>query len=542
MSSGRVGSKGKGKGKDKGKKPKLPDFPPWIDHGVLNVREVPGSCEGLTPSGLPVIEIGKIPRPEPQLLVEDQALIVARSSKLIDSAEVGSESILEVLCDRRSLLGNPFDMLDKEFGESLRDSVCEAFDMYIEKVLKCDRADERPIGIVDIVNACGLNEKNVSKEWRSRHRGPGPVLCALDEIASLAQKRGAVRLMCHCVPKRCHALRIRQAISERLGTDVKSQARKNDVNGKDYDSDSSLRWTQTGKVERGASSKEDDANKVTLSSVEKARIRASVWDVMTTSGFAAPPLPVTGRIPNHVGAAAAAAQLIALREFEEAKCIKVDPDSSLKDVRIGALKAGKTILVPVPQLRTGFLRRLHPAKIDANKFEFAATQQGMAELGEDLGFEAKVRVDLLVVGAVAVDATHGARLGKGRGFSDFEYAALKTMKAICNGTPVVACVHDCQVVKIPCTILSKHDAPVDIICTPTRTYRTTDYSLPKPEGIFWNELSPELARTPAVAALRQSTALGEFSGDPDPPERTEKWSEGAPIPRSTVRRWQRKQS
>ncbi|XWS24941.1 hypothetical protein CRYUN_Cryun27aG0027900 [Craigia yunnanensis] len=52
-------------------------------------------------------------------------------------------------------------------------------------------------------------------------------------------------------------------------------------------------------------------------------------------------------------------------------------------------------------------------------------------------------------------------------------------------------VHDCQLVDdIPVEKLLVHDVPVDIICTPTQVI-FTNTAIPKPQGIYWEKLSPE---------------------------------------------------
>ena len=73
-------------------------------------------------------------------------------------------------------------------------------------------------------------------------------------------------------------------------------------------------------------------------------------------------------------------------------------------------------------------------------------------------------VDLAVVGCVAVSAD-GARLGKGGGFSDLEYALAYEAGLIDDDTVVVTTVHEHQVVgngRIPET---DHDFRLDLIVT-----------------------------------------------------------------------------
>lgn len=43
----------------------------------------------------------------------------------------------------------------------------------------------------------------------------------------------------------------------------------------------------------------------------------------------------------------------------------------------------------------------------------ACTSVGVAKYGRPIGLDEKIKVDLIVIGSVAVDPTTGARLGKG---------------------------------------------------------------------------------------------------------------------------------
>ncbi|KAJ7528353.1 hypothetical protein O6H91_16G095500 [Diphasiastrum complanatum] len=116
---------------------------------------------------------------------------------------------------------------------------------------------------------------------------------------------------------------------------------------------------------------------------------------------------------------------------------------------------------------------------------------GVTKYGKPVGINAKFKVDLLVVGSVAVDPTTGARLGKGEGFAELEYGMLRHMGAIDDFTLIVTSVHDKQLVSdIPVEKLFVHDVPVDVICTPTQIIQTHT-SIPKPEGIYWDKLSPQ---------------------------------------------------
>jgi len=111
------------------------------------------------------------------------------------------------------------------------------------------------------------------------------------------------------------------------------------------------------------------------------------------------------------------------------------------------------------------------------------------------------RIDLIVAGSVAVHPT-GARLGKGGGYSDLEFALARALGLVDDDTPVVTTVHELQVLDeaIPMT---EHDVRLDLIVTPERVIRTPRRQ-PKPAGIFWEKLSEEeLAAMPALAKLHR---------------------------------------
>jgi 5-formyltetrahydrofolate cyclo-ligase len=216
---------------------------------------------------------------------------------------------------------------------------------------------------------------------------------------------------------------------------------------------------------------------------------------------AAFPLPLADRIPNFTGAARAATRLAEVPEWKRARRIKCNPDAPQRPVRLRALQEGKEVIVAVPRLRARqcFLR-LDPEKL-RGRLTQAATINGAARLGQPIGPEGLGRVDLIVAGSVAVNR-QGARVGKGGGYSDLEYALARHVGAVDASTPVVTTVHDLQVVtgRVPMTT---HDVPLDIIVTPTRVIRARRAG-PRPDGIRWDELSSaQLDAMPAVARLRR---------------------------------------
>jgi 5-formyltetrahydrofolate cyclo-ligase len=213
------------------------------------------------------------------------------------------------------------------------------------------------------------------------------------------------------------------------------------------------------------------------------------------------PLPLHDRIPNFAGAEVAAHRLTELPEWQAARRIKCNPDAPQRAVRLAALREGKTVVMAVPRLRTErcFLR-LDPRTL-GGKLAQAATIKGATVLGVPVAPNAIGRIDLIVAGSVAVHPT-GARLGKGGGYSDLEFALARALGLVDDDTPVVTTVHELQVLDeaIPVT---EHDVPLDLIVTPERVIRTRRRRT-KPAGIFWEKLSKEqLAAMPALAKLRR---------------------------------------
>lgn len=224
-----------------------------------------------------------------------------------------------------------------------------------------------------------------------------------------------------------------------------------------------------------------------------------MWTLLERERVARFPLPLADRIPNFAGAGEAAARAAALPEWRAARRLKANPDAPQRPLRLQALREGKLVFMAVPRLREArcFIR-LDPAALGRRLAE-AATIAGAGRLGEPVTPQALPRLDLVVVGSVAVNA-RGARLGKGGGYSDLEFALACALGAVTDETLVLTTVHELQVLdgEIPMTA---HDVPVDLVVTPERVLRTAR-AFPRPRGLRWQELSAEQLRAmPALARL-----------------------------------------
>ena len=235
--------------------------------------------------------------------------------------------------------------------------------------------------------------------------------------------------------------------------------------------------------------------------LSKVEARARVWREMEIRGVGRFP-GAAGRIPNFVGAERAALHLQEVRAWREARAIKINPDAPQLPVRRMALREGKVVYMAVPRLRSleCFLE-LDPARLGKRAVE-AASIRGAERLGRPVGIEALPPIDLIVCGAVAVNA-RGARVGKGGGFSDLEYALLVEAGRVGPRTPIATTVHSVQVLPEAIEMLS-HDLAVDVVVTPDGVM-TLRPMFPRPRGLYREALGPEkIAEVPVIErVLRQ---------------------------------------
>jgi 5-formyltetrahydrofolate cyclo-ligase len=231
---------------------------------------------------------------------------------------------------------------------------------------------------------------------------------------------------------------------------------------------------------------------------DKQAIRERVWDRLEAEGYARFPFPPHGRITNFEGAKEAAERALDLPELADADAVKANPDAPQLPLRRGLLKQGTTVYMAVPRLsEADCFVELDPAKLD--DLDAAPTVSHMAEHGRQVGPEEVPELDAIVLGSVAVTEA-GARIGKGEGYSDLEYAVLRELGLVDDDTPTITTVHDTQVVDEDVAV-GDHDVPLDVVCTPTRTIRTDAGE--KPEGLFWGDLSEErIAEIPVLDELR----------------------------------------
>ncbi|HEX5588392.1 MAG TPA: 5-formyltetrahydrofolate cyclo-ligase [Acidimicrobiia bacterium] len=231
----------------------------------------------------------------------------------------------------------------------------------------------------------------------------------------------------------------------------------------------------------------------------KARLRADVWSELDVPGVARFPKPAN-RIPNFVGAEAAARRLADTDEWAAATTLKANPDSPQWPVRQRALVDGKLLYMAVPRLAEHdpfFL--IDPAEL-VDSARAASSIKGASRSARTVDVDELEPVDLVVTGCVAVDAS-GARLGKGGGFSDLELAVAAEAGLVDAHTVVVTTVHELQVLDPGTIPTTAHDIHVDVVVTPDRVVRCprpASWALPR---LAWDELTD--AKIAAIPLLQR---------------------------------------
>ncbi len=235
----------------------------------------------------------------------------------------------------------------------------------------------------------------------------------------------------------------------------------------------------------------------------KDQLRTSIWTALQESGAGIG--KIWDSIPNYIGAEIAAEKLSQLPIWKEAKVVKSNPDTPHIPVRQRALRDGKLLYMPVPELAKEFpFVLLDPAKLAVQGISFAdaAHKDGALKYGQPVQFSEMLPMDLLVVGCVAVGCD-GGRTGKGGGFADLELGIFREVGIIPAHAKLVTTVHDLQIVNDELVTLQTHDSPLDWIVTPNEVIETCT-SYPQPKGVYWDAVLPEQYEAiPFLRTLRE---------------------------------------
>jgi 5-formyltetrahydrofolate cyclo-ligase len=237
----------------------------------------------------------------------------------------------------------------------------------------------------------------------------------------------------------------------------------------------------------------------------KAALREDVWEALRAAKVARFP-GAAGRIPNFTGAEAAAERLRELPAWKNAATVKANPDSPQLRVRQRALEDGKTLYMAVPRLAEPEpFFALDPGHL-AEPPRKAASISGATRSARRVTIDELSPVDLVVLGSVAA-GEDGARLGKGGGFADLEFALAAAAGLIGPQAIIVTTIHELQLRPAGEIPVTSHDVPVDLIVTPERVIDCRARSAARPAaGIEWADLTDEkIAAIPLLSALREAS-------------------------------------
>ena len=236
----------------------------------------------------------------------------------------------------------------------------------------------------------------------------------------------------------------------------------------------------------------------------KDEVRMAVWSAMEEAK-SAHARKLHDKIPHFRGCEAAADRVGELESWQSAKVIKGNPDKAQRPLRQRALEEGKTLYMAVPRLRhEQCFVELDPLTIGASPAE-ASTIAGAFRWGRPVFVEEMRPVDMVISGSVAVNRL-GTRVGKGGGFADLEYGLAIAAGIVSPDTPVVSTVHPMQVLdeELPYT---RHDVFLDYVVTADEVIECSGV-MPRPSGIYWDDLTPAKIRQIPLLRKLQEQANG----------------------------------
>ncbi|MFW6183917.1 MAG: 5-formyltetrahydrofolate cyclo-ligase [Chloroflexota bacterium] len=239
--------------------------------------------------------------------------------------------------------------------------------------------------------------------------------------------------------------------------------------------------------------------------MNKEQARAAVWSELVK--VAQPDsrfhLDFNEYIPDFVGSPAATERLTSSAIYRQAQTLFITPDNCLERLRAQTVRDSKTQIMSTYGIRRGFVE-LKPEDVQPDLEEYAILLDVIEDVGRYVSLpqlQSGYRFDLVITGASAV-STGGIRFGKGHGFFDLEWAMFYQLGVVDQTTPIVAFVHDCQVVDIDLQA-NQFDTLCDYIVTPTRTIRI-DHPQKPTTGVIWEKLQPDMMEMiPPLQELRQ---------------------------------------
>lgn len=212
-------------------------------------------------------------------------------------------------------------------------------------------------------------------------------------------------------------------------------------------------------------------------------------------------------IPDFEGSEAATARILEMPAYRDSAFAFITPDNCLAGLRQAMIEADKPFVMSTYGIYRGFVL-MEPGMVPEGAALYASWLDGMEHFGRPITLAEiadRGSFDFMATGASAV-SVDGVRFGKGHGFFDIEWGMFTDLGLVDQKTPVVAIVHDVQVVEDRLTP-SETDILVDAVATPTRLLRVEDMA-PRPRGVKWDLVDPDqLARTPPLRELQRIQGL-----------------------------------
>jgi len=211
-------------------------------------------------------------------------------------------------------------------------------------------------------------------------------------------------------------------------------------------------------------------------------------------------------IPDFKDSLNARNQITESEEYKKSKFLFITPDNCLTTMREQAIKDGKDMIVSTYGIYRGFIL-ISKNMVNKGNEIFASTLDGLEYFGKNISLkEIKNlgKIDLMLTGASAV-SKNGVRFGKGHGFFDLEWGMFADLKIVDETTPIIAVVHDVQVVNFDLEP-SNTDIIVDWIIT-NKEKLSTNRNKNRPSGIYWDLLEKGmLESTPPLRELKNILA------------------------------------
>ena len=238
---------------------------------------------------------------------------------------------------------------------------------------------------------------------------------------------------------------------------------------------------------------------------EKQQIRLKVWQKL--KNVALPDsrfhLNFAEYIPDFKDSKIANDKIIKSEEYKKSNLLFITPDNCLTTVREQAIRDGKNIIVSTYGIYRGFIL-ISKKMVKSGNEIFASTLDGLEHFGKNISLnEIKKlgKIDLMLTGASAV-SKNGVRFGKGHGFFDLEWGMFADLKIVDEKTPIIAVVHDVQLVDFDLEP-SNTDIIVDWIIT-NKQKLSTNRKKKRPSGIYWDLLEKGmLEATPPLRELKK---------------------------------------